>query len=176
MNKQATLDAVYGVLVKLRAAHPHGLRAIGDANAHAVLTRHGIRGDVAELCSIWIETLAEHGGMQNPLELIEFLADDLADDGSLIEPMGCTDNGIAPGERDERGLATHPEPMFTAVNWNGKRYGVQADARPKGLAYYEAWLDADRLASAGLLLRVWDAQDACFLEPSELLVLTAANN
>jgi len=71
MTKQETLDAVYGALVEIRAKHPHGLRAIGDANCHHVLTRFGVPGQVAELCSITLEVLQEHGGMRKMLEALQ---------------------------------------------------------------------------------------------------------
>jgi hypothetical protein len=44
---EAEIKKVYSVMVTLREQHPHGLRAIGSANAWEVLTRFGVRSSVA---------------------------------------------------------------------------------------------------------------------------------
>jgi hypothetical protein len=172
MTKQETLDAVYGALVEIRAKHPHGLRAIGDANCHHVLTRFGVPGQVAELCSITLEVLQEHGGMRNPMELVELIADQIKPDGTLVEPFKYNCDGVKPGEKDDRGLFTHPDKLFTACNWNGKRYGIEGDASQSptgGLEYYQDWRDAGEIIASGVRIKsAWDAQAGRFLTPAEI--------
>lgn len=173
MNKQQVLDTIYGALVEIRANHPQGLRAVGDANIMQVLVRFGVPGQPAELCSIIMETLAEHGGMQNPMELIEMLADQLKSDGTLKDPFkyDC-DHEPKLGEKDDRGLFTHPNKIFTAPNWNGRRYGIEADASQSpggGLTYYQDWRDADEIKRAGSrIITCWDAQVGRMLTDAEI--------
>jgi hypothetical protein len=177
MNRQQTLDQVYGILCQLRATHPHGLRAIGDANAHHVLTRFGVAGDVAEMCSIILESLTEYGGMQNPIELIEFLREHLNPDGTMKQPSDYDCAGVKPGEKDEHGLHTHPDLMFTAPNWNGRRFAIEADASPRGLSYYQEWRNADEIAQSGVtVLRAWDATEGRYLTDPEIQTTFNSSN
>ena len=173
MNKQQTLDAIYGCLVELRAKHPHGLRAIASGNAHEVFTRWGVPGHAAEIAGITLEFLEEqYDGRQNPMELIELIADNFNDDGTLKEPFNYDCNGIAPGAKDSRGLFTHPDKFFTACNWNGKQFGIEADASQSpggGLDYYQDWRDADEIKSGGSrILKCWDAKENRFLTEAEI--------
>lgn len=173
MTKQQTLDAIYGCLVALRANHPHGLRAIGSGNANEVLVRFGVPGQAAELCSIALETLESYGGLQNPMELVELVADGLLADGTLKEPFQYDCDSEAPlGGKDHRGLFTHPDKLFTAVNHNGRRYGIEADASQSpggGLTYYQDWRDADEIKADGArIISCWDAQTGRMLTDAEI--------
>lgn len=173
MNRQAILDQVYGVLVELRANHPHGLRCLGSGNCHEVLTRFGVDGQVAVLSGLALELLEEHeDGLENPTQLIELLAPQLTKAGKLREPFEHDCNGIEPGEKDEHGIRTHPNLLFTAVNHNGKRYGVEADASASpsgGLEYFQDWRDMAELKELGFrIISMWDGVEGRFLDDHEI--------
>jgi hypothetical protein len=165
LTKQQILDSAFGVLVQLRAGHPAGLRGIGSANAYEVFTRHGLNSQTAQVCQVIVEFLEDEGdGIQNPMELVELLADQLKADGSPTNSTGLELEIILPGQRDPAtGLASHPDLLFTATNHNRQRYGITADASATGgLPEYQDWCD-DYTAIPHRLLSVWDAQAAKFI-------------
>lgn len=171
MNRQSVLDQVYAALVEIRVQHPLGLRAIGSANAAAVLSRFGVSSQVAQMCEIIFESLEP--GPINPAGLIDFLKDELNEDGSLKKPFSFNCSYPACGEVDENGFHTHPDRFFTALNHNARRYAIEADASGTpggGLAYYQDWRDEDELReAAGLGIKsAWDAQENRFLTPEEI--------
>jgi hypothetical protein len=173
MTKQKIIDLIYRALVEVRLKHPCGLRAVGSGNAHEFFTRWGVPGPVAERCRTIIELLEEdYGGLENPMELIDLLKDGMRSDGTLKQPPGYNCEGVAPGERDEHGLCTHPDLLFTAVNHNGRRYGIEADASgsPRGgLAYYQDWRDADEIRRENVrVITAWDAQEGRMLTDEEI--------
>lgn len=180
MTKQENLDTIYGCLVRLRLDHHHGLRAVGSGNAHEVFTRFGVDGPVAEMAQISLETLEEFGGMSNPMELIDLLADTLNPDGTLKDPFKFNCQGVKPGEKDEHGLFTHPDLLFTAPNHNGRRFGIDADAtlsRGGGIPHYQDWRDADEIIrDAPRVLRCWDAKDGRYLTDAEIAAQFSPGN
>lgn len=173
MTKQEIIDLIYRALVEVRLKHPHGLRAVGSGNAHEFFTRWGVPGPVAERCGTIIELLEEdYGCLENPMDLIDLLKDGIRADGTLKQPPGYNCEGVAPGEKDDRGLFTHPDRIFTAVNYNGRRYGIDADASGppiNGLSHYQEWSDADEIRSSGIrVMRAWDAVEGRFLTDDEI--------
>jgi hypothetical protein len=171
-RKEAILHAVTAALTELARNHPHGLRSIGSANAREVLTRFGVDGQAAELAQIGMEVLEEDSGLSAPEELAELLSGSFSDDGTLRKPFTGNCCGTAPGDKDARGLFTHPQLLFTAVNQNGRRYGIEADASQSkggGLNYYQDWRSAVEVQASGVRVQTaWDAKDGRVLVGGEL--------
>jgi len=176
MSKQKVLDQIYEVLVSLSAKHPHGIRAIGSGNCYEVLTRNGIDGELAEVCCAVFETLENEfegdSNEINPVNIIHLLGCQLNQNGAIKYPPNYECPVVLPGELDEHTLFTHPDPLFTAVNDNARRYGVEADASAapiKGLRYFQDWGEKEELQKAGWrILTMWDAQEGRFLDPQEI--------
>jgi hypothetical protein len=105
-------------------------------------------------------------------KIIDLLATMLNAKGQLNEPIQYDCEGVDPGEKDENGLFTHPNLLFTAVNFNARRYGIEADASAcmkEGLPYYQDWCSHEEIIGAGCLVNsVWDAQEGRFLSPQEI--------
>lgn len=162
-------NLIYGCLVSIRADHPHGLRAIGDANAAFVFVRHGVSPAAADAAETVIGYLYSEGLWpdNSPIAVIDALVGMDFD----AEPIGGGWPAI--GQLDEHGLHQHPDLLFTAVNWNANRYGIEADATLEGgLSYYQDWRDGDELASLTRVSRVFDAKENRLLEAAEISSLT----
>lgn len=185
MTRQQILDQIYAILVELRLRHPHGLHAVGSANAFEFYTRHGVDPQIAERLGIthqWFEE--EGGGVQNPMDIIEGIDTQLLPDGSLTEPADYTLPFVLPGQQDPAtGLWSHPDKWFTAANHNDKRFGIHGDAsqmeRP-GLPCFEDWRNADELehwtASGLIVLDAWDARENRPVRPGEYPWLIGDSN
>lgn len=170
--KEKVMTSVYEALIALRENHPKGLQSIGSGNAHEVLTRFGIPGQIAEHFQLCMEILEEEDNGFSIASLMDIAGDEINAAGKLKHPFNYDCEGVAPGERDENNLATHPDLLFTAVNHNGKRFAVEADASQSqggGLTYYQDWRNADELKSSGVrVLTLWDGQEGRFWDPHEI--------
>ena len=168
-DKIQVLNQVSDTLSFLAERHPHGLMSIGSANAHEVLTRFGIDGEVAEIVSTCFEVLEDHEAVDIEA-IVNMLDTQLQTNGKLNEPVGYDCAGVKPGEKDANGLYTHPQLTFTAVNYNGRHYGIEADASlKKGLPYYQDWRDADEIQNSGIrIISLWDATEGRFWDGFEI--------
>lgn len=173
--KEKVMTSVYEALVVLRENHQHGLRCIGSANAHEVLTRFGINGQIAEHIQLCMEVLEEEEGGFSIAALMDLAGNEITTSGKLKHPFNYDCEGIASGERDERGIATHPDLLFTAVNHNGKQFAVEADASQApggGLPYYQDWRDTDELKKSGVrILTMWDGKEGRFWDALDIAAL-----
>lgn len=175
-TKQSKLDGLRTALERLRDNHPDGLFALGSGNAHHVLTRLGVDGETAELAEICTEISEESGGMgvhdaiNNLVDMVDI---GLHSNGDPIDKFAYDCSGVEPGARDNRGLFTHPDPMFTPENFNGRRYGITADMAAHGnIAVFQDWRDKDEIQENGYnVLSAWDAENGRVLTAAELAEL-----
>ena len=175
---EAEIKRVYSVMVTLREQHPHGLRAIGSANAWEVLTRFGVSSIVALNVEDIISHLECEDDVFNPLEVVDLLRPAMSNPEAWEEPYPA--DVIAPGAAGDNGLFTHPNLLFTTANDNDRRYGIEADASISpggGLSYYQDWRDKDEIIKSGVsVLSCWDAKEGRMLSCDEMGVLFYSQN
>jgi hypothetical protein len=140
---------------RVTSANPFASGTVGQ-----ILERLGIPPQQAEQCSLVCEALEESQTPPSP----ELIADCLA----ALPPANKT-RGETPRNSDK---TSHPDPFFSAVNYNSKRYGITAvNYQTTPAITFQDWRDADECREGEYqILDAWDSKKQTFLSPKEIQV------
>lgn len=134
---------------------------ISSGNVEQILTQLGIAPEIAARCSITLEVLEEAGLPATPEIVVELLQDNLQRQDTAKTQISSTRQSEP---------TNHPDPFFSAVNYNHKRYGITAhNVTSQPPIIFQDWRNADECRREQYkVIEAWDSQTCRFLSLSEI--------
>lgn len=128
---------------------------LSSGSISQILRRLGVNAEISEQCATIIEVHEDLGITTTPELVVESLAE-------LTTPKYQTH--VSSLDCD------HPDPFFSAVNYNSKRYGITAKNNNLAPPFvFQDWRNADECQSGNYqILEAWDTKCGVFLSPKEI--------